>query len=86
MARASYAARAKLFESIDWSRMSRVARGLSPEPPNRKVSDEKAPKGMELVVNEAMFGKLHGLAPSRLGRQCVCAFASFRRQGVSNGG
>ena len=37
--RASYTVRVKWFESIDWSRMSRVSRGLASAPPKLKVSD-----------------------------------------------
>ena len=45
--------------------MSRLLRGLSPEPPARKVFDEEFPTNLEPVVNEEESEKLHGLAPAQ---------------------
>ena len=39
--RASYSARVQWFQSIDWSRVPRWLRGLSPVPPSEKVADGK---------------------------------------------
>ena len=67
--RASYAARARWFQPIDWSRMFRLSRGLSPAPPAWKVSDEKSPRGLEAVVKAEVFDTQHRIAPAQPGGQ-----------------
>ena len=65
--RALYRVRVQRFQSIDWSRMSSLFRGASPEPPALKVSDEKSPTGLEPVANAKESEKLRGRAPVQPG-------------------
>ena len=65
VARASYTARVKSLESIVWSRMFRLFRGLPPASREQKVSDEKSPKGLARAVRETMIDRLRGLAPAQ---------------------
>ena len=63
--RALFTARARLFQSLDWGRASRLLRWFHPAPPPLKVSDEKSPNGLEAVVNEKMFDREYGLVPAQ---------------------
>ena len=59
---ASYTARAKWFEPVSWSRMSRVCPVCPMKPPPENLSDEKSPAGLEAVGNKEVFEELGGLA------------------------
>ena len=73
-ARASNTARVKWFESIYWSRTSRLSLAFRLAPPTVKVADEKSPEGLEAAVSESAFEQAAwssgaaGWPASRMGR------------------
>ena len=62
--RASYTARLRWFESLEWNCVSRLLRGFPPAAPSAKVLHEQSPPGLLPAVNEKAFDVQLGNAPT----------------------
>ena len=65
--RASYSARLRWFQSLDWWKVSCMLRGFAPNLQDDRKSPMDTRRGSERIVERDTFERLHGLLPAQPG-------------------